>query len=124
MIYLDTHVVVWLYAGMLDRLSEEATQHIQNQPLFISPMIILELQFLYEIKRISHLPEIIVKDLESRIGLTECNARLAEVVDVGKNYTWTRDPFDRLIVANAALRNARLISKDNIVREHYNLTVW
>jgi len=38
--------------------------------------------------------------------------------------TWTRDPFDRLIVANAKARNAWLITKDSRIASHYPGAVW
>ena len=38
---------------------------------------------------------------------------------------WARDPFDRLIVANAQVDGfAWLISADEKIREHYLRTVW
>jgi PIN domain nuclease of toxin-antitoxin system len=38
---------------------------------------------------------------------------------------WTRDPFDRLIVANAKANGfAWLISADEHIRNHYPRAVW
>jgi PIN domain nuclease of toxin-antitoxin system len=45
-------------------------------------------------------------------------AREAEAHD------WTRDPFDRLIVAQASLFDAPLITKDADVHAHYRNVVW
>ncbi|MCB8766407.1 hypothetical protein [Planktothrix agardhii] len=39
MIYLDTHVVVWLYAGLTDKLSNLAKSLINTHDLYISPMV-------------------------------------------------------------------------------------
>jgi len=47
-IYLDTHVVVWLYSGELSLLSEKACQLIEENELLISPLVLLELQYLFE----------------------------------------------------------------------------
>ena len=38
--------------------------------------------------------------------------------------SWTRDPFDRMIVAQAALREAPLLTKDRVLHEHYDRAVW
>ena len=38
--------------------------------------------------------------------------------------SWTRDPFDRLIVAQAAVRDARLITKDRVLRKRYGASLW
>ncbi|MEI9811179.1 MAG: hypothetical protein WDO18_00250 [Acidobacteriota bacterium] len=32
---------------------------------------------------------------------------------------WTRDPFDRMIVAQARLAKAHLITRDTIIQTHY-----
>ncbi len=53
MIYLDTHVVVWLYSGLTDKLSELAKSIINENEVYISATVRLELQYLYEIKRIT-----------------------------------------------------------------------
>ncbi|WP_230458629.1 PIN domain-containing protein [Microcystis aeruginosa] len=52
MIYLDTHIVVWLYAGLTAKLSDCAKHLINENELYISPIVRLELQYLYEIGRI------------------------------------------------------------------------
>ncbi|MSU25039.1 MAG: hypothetical protein EXS32_14625 [Opitutus sp.] len=46
MIYLDTHVVVWLSAGEVARLGARARVAIETQELRVSPMVLLELQYL------------------------------------------------------------------------------
>jgi PIN domain nuclease of toxin-antitoxin system len=37
---------------------------------------------------------------------------------------WTRDPFDRLIVAQAELAGAELVTKDQSIRTHYRGARW
>lgn len=69
MIFLDTHVVVWLYAGIVEKLSKQAIQQIESNEILISQMVRLELQYLYEIGRITVAPDIMIKDLSNTIGL-------------------------------------------------------
>ena len=38
--------------------------------------------------------------------------------------TWTPDPFDRLIVAQARLLDASLITKDELIHKHYKKAIW
>ena len=52
MIYLDTHVVVWLYAGLTEKLSQKAITLIEDNDICISPIVKLELSYLQEIERI------------------------------------------------------------------------
>ncbi|WP_199317478.1 hypothetical protein [Planktothricoides raciborskii] len=37
---------------------------------------------------------------------------------------WTRDPFDRLIVAHAAVNNNILLTKDRIILANYAQAQW
>ena len=46
--YLDTQVAVWLAEANLAKLSQKALSLIQTAELRISPMAVVELQYLYE----------------------------------------------------------------------------
>lgn len=124
MIFLDTHAVVWLYEGRSEIFPAAAAEAINKNELFISPMVILEMEYLFEIKRITRHGETIFEDLRSRIGLRLDDSVFFEVTRVSLTLTWARDPFDRLITAAASLHNAGLISKDSVIAEHYQKTIW
>ena len=124
MIYLDTHVVVWLYIGQIEKLSNKAKVLINEHDLYISPIIRLELQYLYEIKRVTDEASKIVLDLSGRIGLKVCDKDFNNIVSGSLNISWTRDPFDRIIVANAALRNTILVTKDQNILDNYEYAKW
>ncbi len=68
-IFMDTHVVVWLYAGEVERFPRMARKKLENQPLAISPIVLLELQYLHELARITAEPLRILKELEKSLGL-------------------------------------------------------
>ena len=124
-IYLDTHVVVWLYASGVDAISERAKALIEGtNDLRISPMVRLELQSLFEIDRVGEPPATVVDSLSAALGLTLCSASFAAVVHEAERYDWTRDPFDRLIVAQAALHEASLVTKDQALHARYADAVW
>jgi PIN domain nuclease of toxin-antitoxin system len=124
LIYLDTHVVVWLYAGLTDKFSDSARELINEQDLYISPMVRLELQYLFEIQRVTKDAQAVVNDLSTRIGLQVCSKPFNDVVVQSLAASWTRDPFDRLIVAHAALNDNLLLSKDQNVLENYSRAKW
>jgi PIN domain nuclease of toxin-antitoxin system len=124
LIYLDTHVVVWLYAGLMDMFDKALKDLMNEQSLSICPVVRLELQYLYEIQRVSEPADSIVADLAARIGLKVCDKAFDDVVSKAVALSWTRDPFDRLIVANAALDDDILISKDQRMLDNYPLAKW
>lgn len=124
MIYLDTHVVVWAYAGLADKFSKSTRRLINDQDVYISPIVRLELQYLHEIQKINAAADTIVADLAGRIGLRVCDKPFDLIVSRTLTFNWTRDPFDRLIVANAALHDNILLSKDRKILENYANATW
>ncbi len=123
-IYLDTHTVIWLYLMEMDRFSDKVIDLLKNNYLFVSPMVKLELQYLYEIKRLNDSPEMILQSLKQSINLSICQKSWLDVVNMALTCDFTRDAFDRLIVAHAMLDNSILISKDSNLTKHYQQCVW
>lgn len=123
-IYLDTHVVVWAYAGETGRFPARVCEEIERNDLLISPLVLLELQYLKEIGRLTVDPGLIFESLASSIGLKICDLSLMRVVSEAMTQTWTRDPFDRMIVAGAKARDAALISKDQHILANYGKAFW
>lgn len=124
MIYLDTHVVVWLYDGEVGKLSKAAAQKIQGEDLFISPAVILELQFLHEIQRLRPTASTMVATLAKEMALQVSDLSFIAVVESATEQKWVRDPFDRLIVAQAVANDAPLVTKDERIRKHYRHAIW
>ncbi len=122
--YLDTHVVVWLYAGRTSLLTNAARRSLNRDDLFVSPIVILEIDLLREIGRVYQPGEQMVQDLGKRIGLELSDTPLAEVVAAASTQSWTKDPFDRIIVGEASLRSASLVTKDTLIHDHYPQAVW
>ena len=124
MIYLDSHIVVWLYAGLTDKLSHLAQELINEHELFISPIIRIELQYLYEIGRITEKPDLIISDLFELLELKLCPKDFNTIVSQSLEINWTRDPFDRLIVSHAQVNNNILITKDKVILANYDHAIW
>lgn len=123
--YLDTQVVVWLAEANLEKLSPKALSLIQRADLRLSPMAVVELQYLYEIRRIIVTPQEILLKLNVEAGLTVCDYPFPIVAEVALGESWTRDPFDRLIVAHAKANGpAPLITKDEAIHAHYAHAKW
>jgi PIN domain nuclease of toxin-antitoxin system len=122
--YLDTHALVWLYAGEVNRFPQRAQKLLEDEPLLVSPMAVLELQYLYETERITVPPSQIIEYLESAIELEVCRLSFHRVVMESCDLKWTRDPFDRLIVAQAIAGGQILLTKDKTIHAQTELAVW
>jgi PIN domain nuclease of toxin-antitoxin system len=123
-VYLDTHVVVWLYAGAVELLSDRARELVEGSDLLVSPMVLLELQYLNQTGRTTEGGDTVVEHLGRTIGLETCDAGFRHVARLAATMRWTRDPFDRIIVAQAMCRESLLLSKDRVIRDNYSKAVW
>jgi PIN domain nuclease of toxin-antitoxin system len=107
MVLLDTNALIWLEQGnpRVQRLLAS------GQRLYASPANLLELQFLVEVDRIrlrSGTVESIIHDSRWALDDPPAASWFTAALDLG----WTRDPFDRLLVAHARLRRWRLATAD------------
>jgi PIN domain nuclease of toxin-antitoxin system len=105
-ILLDTNAIIWLQIGhprtrQLARLS---------QPLNVSPASMLELQFLVEAGRLQLEGDL--AQIAGAMGWLFDDPPAAAWFEAATELRWTRDPFDRLLVAHAQLRRWRLATGD------------
>lgn len=124
MIYLDTHIVVWLYAGLTKKFTTQTKKLMDNNDLYISNMAKLELQYLHEIGRITDNPGIILNELSQSIGLKISTMNTESVFDTAMNQSWTRDVFDRVITSEAISMDCILITKDKNILSNYKKAFW
>ena len=123
--YLDTHVVVWLCQNSVEKLSPRALDTINDFDLLISPAVRIELNFHYQIGRIIRAPQDLAKQLRTQIGVEVCKHPFHDLADTALFETWTRDPFDLMIVSHAkANRFSPLVTCDEKIRAHYPPAVW
>ena len=112
MILLDTCALLWLEHG-----HPRAKPLLKQPRLFVSPATILELQFLIEADRLrlrkGYSLTQFLTDGRWKVDAPMSDLWLLAATDVG----WTRDPFDRLIVAHATMRRWRLATADSLMSE-------
>ena len=109
-ILLDTNALIWLEQG--HRRSQALAR--SSARLHISPASILELQFLVEAGRI-RLKNTTLLDVSHDERWTLDDPPAATWFHKAADLSWTRDPFDRLIVAHARLRGWRLATGDDLL---------
>lgn len=114
---LDTHFLLWAVLG-LARM--DAYPWLERyRPWGVSPVSLLELQFLTEVGRLelAHAEFIEALKADPRFILDEVPlmALVAHALPLG----WTRDPFDRLLAAHSASRRIPLVTLDRRIREEH-----
>ena len=87
-------------------------------------MVILELEYLFEIKRLNINANTLFDTLQEEIDLQACPFNFLQVITSALEQNWTRDPFDRIIVAQASINKSVLVSKDEMIHKHYDKVFW
>jgi PIN domain nuclease of toxin-antitoxin system len=124
-LYLDTQIVVWLCQGQTEKLTQKASAAIEVSELAISPIVLVELQYLYEIKRLVKPPLALLDQLQTLIGLKVSDHPFPAVAHTALFETWTSDPFDRIIVAQARSDGySGLVTSDSKILENYSKAIW
>lgn len=124
MTYLDTHSVEALRNAKLGLFGKEARRLMERETEFrVSPMVLLELDYLREIGRVRSGAREALATLRASIGLRVCGLSFENVALQAASESWTRDPFDRIIVAQARLAKAPLVTRDSDILAHYNKAV-
>jgi PIN domain nuclease of toxin-antitoxin system len=128
-VLLDTHTLAWAI-GQADLLSEKVQDLLENPSvkLLISPVSIWEMSIKYKLGKWPEVAPFIDDALYHRF-IQELNAeellvssrhtRLAGQIDMSH-----KDPFDRLLVAQAILEGIPIISKDSMLDTFPITRVW
>lgn len=124
LIHCDTHVVVWLAAGEVDRLPPFMGRLPAEHRVEISPIVLLEVQYLNETGKIRLPPLEMLAELGNQFGIGVSDTPFSQVVQEGLLQSWTRDPFDRIISSNANKSGAWLLTKDRMILDNPPRSFW
>ena len=117
-------LIVERYKGRPVHIFTKNKEYIDFSELYISPIVELELQYLFESEKSKIPSKKIIQTLQQEINLKICNQDFLEVIQEALKHNWTRDPFDRIITAHASLHRNVLLTRDQNIHEHYKYAVW
>ncbi|MFI5025457.1 MAG: type II toxin-antitoxin system VapC family toxin [Solirubrobacterales bacterium] len=117
-------MVGWLYEGADRRLPSGVRRLIETGEPFVPAIVELELTYLYEVGRVTEPATAPLDALRKRIGLQVADASTAALAKTAAELSWTRDPFDRMIAAQAILADSPLLTADRTILEHLPLATW
>jgi PIN domain nuclease of toxin-antitoxin system len=112
-ILLDTNALIWLHTNQ----RRAAPLRKRSGGLYISPASLLELQFLAEAGRLRFGGGASPADLADDPAWLLDDPSAADWFEAAIGVGWTRDPFDRLLVAHARVRGWRLATGDTALIE-------
>lgn len=124
-ILIDTHVFLWA-AGIDGRLSDSSTKLLAEagQPIFFSAASAWEIAIKWSKGRLTlpATPAEVVRNVVSAAGMTQLSITLKDATAVGELPFHHKDPFDRLLVAQARAHGLRLMTADPML-EKYDVDV-
>lgn len=121
---LDTHILVWLHAGLTEQFTPGALALIESHDLAASPPSMLELDYLHEVGRIDGGADVVIPSLQETVGLRVLDVGAQRLFTAARDLGWTRDPFDRLIAAHSIATGQPMLTRDRLLLEHVPTAVW
>lgn len=122
--HLDTHAAAFVAMGEMHRFSAATQQHLAGRRCAVSPMVRLELTYLYDIGRLTFDGNEVCRRLAELAGIPIDDAGFDAVITQALSLAWTRDPFDRIITAHARAAGAWLLTRDQTILAHEPCAFW
>jgi PIN domain nuclease of toxin-antitoxin system len=124
-ILIDTNVFLWA-AGVGGRLSDSAKSLLTDsgQPVFFSAASAWEIAIKWSKGRLTlpATPSEVINNVVSSAGMTQLSVTLKDATAVAELPFHHKDPFDRLLVAQARSHGLKLMTADEIL-EKYDVDV-
>jgi PIN domain nuclease of toxin-antitoxin system len=126
-VLLDTHTWLWMLASP-DRLPDRARDTVADPQaeILLSAASSWEIAIKYQLGRLA-LPEAPTTFVPSRMAASGCTGvaiEHAHVLQAGLLPTHHRDPFDRVLVAQAQMLGAPLVSGDRAFDAYDVALLW
>ncbi|UBF25035.1 type II toxin-antitoxin system VapC family toxin [Kovacikia minuta CCNUW1] len=124
---LDTHTFIWLDSDPI-RLSDKVKSLLQDpaNTLLLSVVCIWEMQIKSQLGKLqisASLADIISSQQQAN-GIEILPVILSHVLALESILPHHKDPFDRLLVAQAIIEDATLLSKDSIFGSYPVKVIW
>lgn len=120
---LDTHALLWWITDDR-RLSRRARQTIVDEEILVSVVSAWEIEIKRGLGRIHADTHAILEDVTGTAGFSWLEVGPAHIASLADLTPLHRDPFDRMLVAQALREHVPLVSRDRELRRYEVETVW
>lgn len=124
---IDTHVFLWLMdePEKLSRKALEACKNRENQ-IYLSVVSAWEIEIKRQLGKLTlKLPlSTIIKEQQEKNGLEVLVVELQHVLAVGDLLRHHADPFDRLLIAQALVEDANVVTSDPLIAKYPVKLYW
>lgn len=124
---LDTHAFIW-WDSNPDKLSPRALTLCQDRrnTLIVSVASLWEMQIKAQLGKLKlNIPmSELVKNQKETNEMQVLTISLEHILELGNLPAMHNDPFDRLLIAQAKVENAMIVSTDSIFAQYPVTVVW
>ncbi|GAC1339381.1 MAG: type II toxin-antitoxin system VapC family toxin [Beijerinckiaceae bacterium] len=124
---LDTHTLIWFLAGHKSLTSEAHTAiESQSNDVFVSAVSAIEVTNKFRLGKLS-LAELLARNFERTIlehGFAPLPITIGHASLAGRLEIPHKDPFDRLLIAQAQIEQLTLISNEQAFDEFGIMRLW
>ncbi len=120
---LDTHAALWFLSGD-ERLGENARRHLTDGSnlVLLSAAVVWEVAIKRSLGKVAVPNEYLSLLLGAGVRTLAISVEHAAAVEGLPPHH--RDPFDRMLVAQAAIEGAALVSRDEALRPYGVTLIW
>lgn len=125
-IMLDTHAFLW-WDSEPEKLSKNALELCQNSEntMFLSAASVWEMQIKIQLGKLRiDLPLSDLIHQQEENGIEILPVRVSHVLEINNLPSHHKDPFDRLLIAQARVEEMVFISADPIVAQYPVNAIW
>jgi PIN domain nuclease of toxin-antitoxin system len=121
---LDTHLVLWWMEGEVSKISERALAALGSEGLdpVVSAVTVWEVAIKRSLGKVKARAGMLDEIERAGVELLPVTARHADLV--ASLPLHHRDPFDRLLVAQATAENIPLVTNDESLRRYDVEVIW
>jgi PIN domain nuclease of toxin-antitoxin system len=124
---VDTHCWLWMLVSPA-RLADRARELLADpeNELLLSAASAWEIAIKYALGKLtlSAAPQVLIPELMARSGVTPLPVVHAHALHVASLPPHHRDPFDRLLAAQAQLERCPIVTRDRVFRKYGVTVVW
>lgn len=124
---LDTHALIWWLAGD-DRLGAAARSAMENpdNPVFVSAVSAMEVATKFRLGKLADAAELALNfaQIVMQNGFLELPLSIGHAARAGSLRADHRDPFDRMLIAQAELEQMALISNESLFDAFGIIRIW
>jgi PIN domain nuclease of toxin-antitoxin system len=126
---LDTHALAWA-VGQPSSLSKKVLTLLEkpDSEIIVSPVSVWEMSIKHKLGKwpevVPFMDEQLYETFLEKLGATELDIASRHTRLAGQFDTGHKDPFDRLLAAQAVIEGIALISKDDVMDSFPLVRIW